>query len=203
MTRHCYSEYRLYSVIKDAVVSRISIADARGGEFWMEIPGEGKGYREARAKALEDIQEAIEKGLPPGQVDPTKLTSSTSVVGETKRALQMTGIAKPAVKPTDSTQRPLAVDVGAANHRILKEAMRLKAAKRQEDMTRRSAQARRDKYADRNRLVQQLRAEGLSTRMICKHSDIVRMNGDQPMKPKQVCRIAPSRTTLKKNIRAT
>lgn len=63
-----YSEIRLYSPIKDCLVSRLSMADTRGGEFWMEIEGEGKAYRKAKAAALEDLTEAITMGLQPGKV---------------------------------------------------------------------------------------------------------------------------------------
>jgi hypothetical protein len=69
VTRKVYSEYRTYSPIKDCLISRISMADERGGEFWMEIDGDGKTYREARDRALADIQEAIERGLLPGKVE--------------------------------------------------------------------------------------------------------------------------------------
>lgn len=63
-----YSEIRLYSPMKDCVVSRLSMADTRGGEFWMEIEGEGKSYRAAKEAALSDLMEAIEMGLEPGRV---------------------------------------------------------------------------------------------------------------------------------------
>ena len=66
--RYAYSEFRTYSPTKDGLVSRLSMADARGGEFWMEIEGEGKAYREAKEQALSDLMEAIEMGLEPGRV---------------------------------------------------------------------------------------------------------------------------------------
>lgn len=67
MTR-LYAEFRCYSPLTDCEVSRISMADERGGEFWMEVTGEGKAYRQAKEQALEDISEAIEIGLEPGKV---------------------------------------------------------------------------------------------------------------------------------------
>lgn len=65
---HEYSEFRVYSPLKDCLVSRISMADSKGSEFWMEVAGEGKAYREAKARALEDLMEAIALGLQPGKV---------------------------------------------------------------------------------------------------------------------------------------
>lgn len=44
------------------------MADSHGMEFWTEVMGEGKAYREAKAQALEDLAEAIEMGLQPGKV---------------------------------------------------------------------------------------------------------------------------------------
>lgn len=67
MTRE-YSEFRCYSPLKDCLVSRVSMADSHGMEFWTEVMGEGKAYREAKAQALEDLAEAIEMGLQPGKV---------------------------------------------------------------------------------------------------------------------------------------
>jgi hypothetical protein len=63
-----YSEFRCYSPLTDGPVSRISMADSHGMEFWMEVEGEGKAYREAKAQALEDLMEAIAMGLEPGKV---------------------------------------------------------------------------------------------------------------------------------------
>jgi hypothetical protein len=44
------------------------MADDRGQEFFAEVVGEGKAYREAKARALEDLMEAIDSGLEPGKV---------------------------------------------------------------------------------------------------------------------------------------
>lgn len=63
-----YSEFRAYSPLKDCLVSRISMADSHGREFWVEVQGEGKAYREAKTQALDDLVEAIEMGLQPGKV---------------------------------------------------------------------------------------------------------------------------------------
>jgi hypothetical protein len=63
-----YSEFRCYSPTHDAMVSRVSMPDDRGDEFYVEVLGEGKDYRKAKAQALDDLIEAIEMGLPPGKV---------------------------------------------------------------------------------------------------------------------------------------
>lgn len=63
-----YLEFRCYSPIYDCEVSRISMADDRGAEFWMEVQGTGKAYREAKRDALDDLSEAIDMGLEPGKV---------------------------------------------------------------------------------------------------------------------------------------
>lgn len=63
-----YSQFGCYSPMRDCIVTRISMADDHGMEFWMEIEGEGKAYREAKALALEDLMAAIEMGLEPGKV---------------------------------------------------------------------------------------------------------------------------------------
>ena len=63
-----YSEFRCYSPMRDALISRISMADDRGAEFYVEIEGEGAAYRRRKAEALEDLVEAIETGLPPGKI---------------------------------------------------------------------------------------------------------------------------------------
>ena len=68
--RPTYSEFRTYSPIRDCLVSRISMADSRGLEFWMEVVGEGKSYRHDKAKAIDQIMEAIERGREPGEVVP-------------------------------------------------------------------------------------------------------------------------------------
>lgn len=56
----------------DADVLRLSVADERGGEFFvlMPCPSQGKSLREAKRAALENIHEAIAIGLDPGEVRP-------------------------------------------------------------------------------------------------------------------------------------
>lgn len=66
--RAVYSEYRVYSPVSDAQVVRISMADERGAEYWIQIQGEGAGYRRAHSQALTDLMEAIEMGMEPGEV---------------------------------------------------------------------------------------------------------------------------------------
>ncbi len=74
MTAPTYSEFRCYSPMTDCEVSRISMFDTRPDspnrfqEYWVEVRGEGKAYREAKAQALDDLMEAIEMKLPPGKV---------------------------------------------------------------------------------------------------------------------------------------
>ena len=64
-----FVEHIAYSPIEDKNISRISVANDRGHEYFMLIPCEGgKAYREARLTALECLVEAIQMGLPPGQV---------------------------------------------------------------------------------------------------------------------------------------
>jgi hypothetical protein len=64
-----YSEFRMYSPTYDAVMSRISMTDDSGGEFFMLVPAtSGKSYRKAKTEALEMIQEAMAQGCQPGEV---------------------------------------------------------------------------------------------------------------------------------------
>ena len=66
-----YSEFSFYSPIYDAECFRISVSDGRTGEFFAIIknPGLGRSLREARARALNAIEAAIEAGLNPGEVE--------------------------------------------------------------------------------------------------------------------------------------
>lgn len=73
-----YSETRVYSVTRDALVSRISMMNTdpanphydrfKNQEYFIEVLGEGKAYREAKAQALDDLLEAISTGLKPGKI---------------------------------------------------------------------------------------------------------------------------------------
>lgn len=64
-----YHEFVSYSPVHDCEVCRLSVFDSRGGEFYVIIPREnGRRWRERRAKALDDIDYAIARGMEPGQV---------------------------------------------------------------------------------------------------------------------------------------
>jgi hypothetical protein len=63
-----YSEFRCYSPLHDCEISRVSMTNDRGQEFFIEVPGDGKAYREAKRQALEDLAAAIETGHEPGRV---------------------------------------------------------------------------------------------------------------------------------------
>lgn len=69
MTR-TYQEIRAYSPIHDCDVVRVSMADERCSEFFMQVPcPDGRrGWRVKRAAALQAIGEAIDGGLEPGEV---------------------------------------------------------------------------------------------------------------------------------------
>ena len=63
------SEYRYWSPVHGAEVSRVSMFNASGHEFWMELPCEdGRAYRAALRDAAEAIDQAINEGLEPGEV---------------------------------------------------------------------------------------------------------------------------------------
>ena len=65
-----YREYRFFSPMDDAESVRLSMADAQGREFYTIIEaGYGKRWRERRNDALETIEQAIEAGRPPGEID--------------------------------------------------------------------------------------------------------------------------------------
>lgn len=63
-------EFRSYSPVLDIEVIRLSVADDKGGEFFvvMPCPPTGKSLRKAKLAALEIIHEAISIGLDPGEV---------------------------------------------------------------------------------------------------------------------------------------
>ena len=62
-----WSETKSYSMFHDCEMARISVFDERHMEFWKMIPT-GRGYRDRRAIALEEIMEAIESGADFGEV---------------------------------------------------------------------------------------------------------------------------------------
>ena len=66
-----FSEFRFWSVIHDQEMIRLSMVDARNGEFFLFLPADdGRKYRARRDEALETLQGAINAGLDPGEVLP-------------------------------------------------------------------------------------------------------------------------------------
>lgn len=65
-----YHEHRYYSIADGRIMVRLSVADERGGEFFVKMPRDepARRYRERRDEALAMIEEAIEAGLDPGEV---------------------------------------------------------------------------------------------------------------------------------------
>lgn len=69
MTR-TYQEIRAYSPLHDCDVVRVSMADERCSEFFMQVQDRDRrrGWRVKRNAALAAIGEAIDAGLQPGEV---------------------------------------------------------------------------------------------------------------------------------------
>lgn len=63
-----FSEHHYWSIFHDANVARISVPNERGGEFFVIVKTDGKGYRARRQAAVELCLEAIEAGCDPGEV---------------------------------------------------------------------------------------------------------------------------------------
>lgn len=63
-----FSEFEAYSPIHDQTMTRVSVPDAQGREYWVLVPTYGKGYRERRNNAISLCEEAIAIGCDPGQV---------------------------------------------------------------------------------------------------------------------------------------
>lgn len=65
-----FHEHRAYSVQHDAEMVRLSLVDARGGEYFAIVPAaDGKAWRERRNAALDLIDEAMNAGAQPGQIE--------------------------------------------------------------------------------------------------------------------------------------
>lgn len=65
-----YREFRFFSPLDDAESVRLSVADDQGREYFAIIEaGYGKRWRERRNTALGTIEDAIEAGLPPGEIN--------------------------------------------------------------------------------------------------------------------------------------
>ena len=68
-TAYRVSEYRYWSPVHGVEISRVSMFNALGHEFWMELACEdGRAYRAALREAAEAIDQAIHEGLEPGEV---------------------------------------------------------------------------------------------------------------------------------------
>lgn len=63
-----YHEYQYWCVYRDANVSRVSIVDSHGKEFFQIVTRDGKGYKERREAAIDACLGAIEAGCDPGEV---------------------------------------------------------------------------------------------------------------------------------------
>lgn len=63
-----WHERQYFSVPHDTDVARLSGFDDHSQEHWMIVEA-GKGYRDRRAEALLKIQDAIEAGHEPGEVE--------------------------------------------------------------------------------------------------------------------------------------
>jgi hypothetical protein len=70
LARHLHvSVYFYWCVVRGQEVSRISMADEHGQEYFAVIPyGEGAGWVKRKRQAIEVIQEAIAMELPPGEI---------------------------------------------------------------------------------------------------------------------------------------
>ncbi len=65
-----WQEFRFWSPTLGCNAARISMTDRHGGEFFKIIPRDAsaKAYREAREKALDEIEDAIAARQQPGEV---------------------------------------------------------------------------------------------------------------------------------------
>ena len=65
-----YSAHEFWSPLLGMRAVRLSMADARGGEYWRIIPRlDGKRYRTDRDAALDAIEEAMARRREPGEVE--------------------------------------------------------------------------------------------------------------------------------------
>jgi hypothetical protein len=63
------NEFTAYSPTFDCELTRLSMTDELGQEFFTLLPrAEGSKWRKLRAEALEVLSEAIESGLAPGEI---------------------------------------------------------------------------------------------------------------------------------------
>lgn len=64
-----FREHRFWSPLFGCDAARLSMVDDRGSEFFRVVPVvSGKGWREARDAALDEIESAIMRGEEPGEV---------------------------------------------------------------------------------------------------------------------------------------
>jgi hypothetical protein len=65
-----YSEFRSYSPIYDSEISRISLGDGRGGEWFIviPIPTASRDYRDSRERALDMLYRAYDLGRLPADL---------------------------------------------------------------------------------------------------------------------------------------
>lgn len=64
-----FQVWRFWSPMTGGMAARVSMPGPDGREYWMQINHvEGRAYREARDRAVEAIETAIEAKLVPGEV---------------------------------------------------------------------------------------------------------------------------------------
>ena len=65
-----FREFRSYSIRYGGEVARLSLAKPGGGpEYFLLLPSPGgRGWRDRRAKALVQLDDAMARGEPPGEV---------------------------------------------------------------------------------------------------------------------------------------
>lgn len=67
-----YQEITQYSPILDRDITRLSTSDERGAEYFCLVDQkDGRSWRESRDKALDQIEQAIMRGDPPGEINIT------------------------------------------------------------------------------------------------------------------------------------
>jgi hypothetical protein len=65
-----YRAFHFYSPLMGCEAVRLSMVDARGGEFYRIVPrSDGKAWRDVRDRELDLIEDAIAGGAEPGEVD--------------------------------------------------------------------------------------------------------------------------------------
>lgn len=67
-----YAEFTQYSPVQDADITRISTCDDRGSEFFCLVTrARGKSWRAIRETALLELEDAMNRGDQPGEINVT------------------------------------------------------------------------------------------------------------------------------------